>query len=103
MDTTGLEALRDILGPNGYELKFYPAPGNKQTPFALICLGGGYACVMSCIEGKPIAKALNERGYSAFVLRYRCRNRARYPLQLVDIARTVKEILSQSADHLSRR
>lgn len=24
MNTTGFEALRDILGPNRYELKFYP-------------------------------------------------------------------------------
>lgn len=96
MDTTGLEALRDIFGPNRYELKFYPAPGGERTPFALICPGGGYACVMSCIEGKPIAKALNERGYSAFVLRYRCKERAKYPSPLVDIARAVKEILSHA-------
>lgn len=96
MDTTGLEALRDIFGPNRYELKFYSAPGGKRTPFALICPGGGYACVMSSIEGKPIAKALNERGYSAFVLRYRCRERAKYPSPLVDIARAVKEIFAHA-------
>lgn len=97
MDTTGLEALRDMFGPNRYELKFYPAPGSERTPFALVCPGGGYACVMSCIEGKPIAKALNERGYAAFVLRYRCRERAKYPTPLVDIARALRHIL-QNAD-----
>lgn len=96
MNTTGFEALRDILGPNRYELKFYPAPGGQRTHFALICPGGGYACVMSCIEGKPIAQALNERGYSAFVLRYRCRKRARYPSPLVDAARALKEILANA-------
>ena len=52
MNTTGFEALRDILGPNSYELKFYPAPGSQHAPFALICpgvdhgvgLGRGLAC-----------------------------------------------------------
>lgn len=39
MNTTGFEALRDILGPNRYELKFYPAPGSQHAPFALICPG----------------------------------------------------------------
>lgn len=39
MNTTGFEALRDILGPNRYELKFYPAPGGQRAPFALICPG----------------------------------------------------------------
>ena len=39
MNTTGFEALRDILGPNRYELKFYPAPGGQHAPFALICPG----------------------------------------------------------------
>lgn len=97
MNTTGFEALRDILGPNRYELKFFPAPGGQRTRFALICPGGGYSCVMSCIEGKPVALALNERGYSAFVLRYRCRERAKYPTPLVDIARAVRHIL-QNAD-----
>lgn len=36
MNTTGFEALRDILGPKRYELKFYPAPGSQRAPFALI-------------------------------------------------------------------
>lgn len=39
MNTTGFEALRDILGPNSYELKFYPAPGSQHAPFALIYPG----------------------------------------------------------------
>lgn len=96
MNTTGFEALRDIFGPNRYELKFYPAPSGQRSRFALICPGGGYECVMSSIEGKPIAQALNERGYSAFVLRYRCRARAKYLTPLVDIARAVREILANA-------
>ena len=96
MNTTGFEALRDIFGPNRYELKFYPAPNGQRERFALICPGGGYECVMSSIEGKPIAQALNRRGYSAFVLRYRCRARAKYPTPLVDVARAVREILANA-------
>ena len=35
---------------NKYELEYFPAPGGGKKPFALICPGGGYRFVMSCIE-----------------------------------------------------
>lgn len=87
-----LQAFRDIAGPNRYELRCYPAPGRRRAPFALLCPGGGYACVMSSIEGIPYAKALNEQGYTAFVLRYRVRQKGRFPAPMLDIARAVQHI-----------
>lgn len=99
MNPTGFEALRDIFGPNGYELKYYPAPGTQPAPFAIICPGGGYSAVMSCIEGKPYAQALNEKGYAAFVLRYRVRNRAGWPAPMLDLARAVRWVLAHAEEY----
>ena len=80
---------------NKYELEYFPAPGGGKKPFALICPGGGYRFVMSCIEGEPYARALNEKGYTAFVLRYRTRKR-QIPAPQQDIARGVREILENA-------
>lgn len=95
-----LRGLHDVT-VNEYELECFPAdrsclPLGKKPRFALICPGGGYSCVMSVIEGAPYARALNQRGYAAFVLRYRCRELARGGAPVEDIARAVREILDQA-------
>ena len=92
MDMTGLWALRDIFGANRYELKFYPAPGKTVGPRALVCPGAGYGAVMSCFQRIPVAGALNQRGYAAFVLRYHVRKKAAFPAPLLDLGRAVKAI-----------
>lgn len=92
MNRNGMLWLKDIFAPNRYALEFYPAPGKERAPAALLCPGGGYGCVMSCVEGVPIAKALNDLGYAAFVLRYRVREKALFPAPLLDLGRAVKEI-----------
>lgn len=45
--------------------------GQPSAPFAIVCPGGGFAYVGSLHEGFPIAMALSQKGYNAFVLRYR--------------------------------
>ncbi len=45
--------------------------GKPGAPFAVISPGGGFAYVGSLHEGFPYAEAISERGYNAFVLRYR--------------------------------
>lgn len=85
-------SLRDWTYP-GYELKYFPAKVDKGHPFALICPGGGYSCVMSSVEGAPVAKALNALGIPAFVLRYRTGKTGRCPVPMDDLARAVREIL----------
>lgn len=92
-------AMKDIYGKNTYSLEYYPAKTAETAPFALICPGGGYSYVMSCLEGLPYADALNARGYHAFVLRYRRREKARYPAPMEDIARAISYIL-ENADTL---
>jgi hypothetical protein len=45
--------------------------GKPGAPFAVIAPGGGFSYVASVHEGFPYAAAISERGYNAFVLRYR--------------------------------
>jgi acetyl esterase/lipase len=45
--------------------------GRPGAPFAVIAPGGGFAYVASVHEGFPYAVAIRERGYNAFVLKYR--------------------------------
>lgn len=45
--------------------------GKPGAPFAVICPGGGFSYVGSFQEGFPYATALSQKGYNAFVLKYR--------------------------------
>ena len=45
--------------------------GTPGAPFAVISPGGGFAYVGSVHEGFPYAVAISQKGYNAFVLRYR--------------------------------
>ena len=91
-----LQAVRDYWRPNHYSLKEYVVRDGKKHPFAIICPGGGYSMVCSFVEGLPYAKRLNAQGYSAFVLYYRCRKKARYPAPMDDLVRALRDILSRA-------
>lgn len=86
-----------LLAPNSYRLdtRFVLRDGKKH-PFALIVPGGAYRSVCSFIEGTPIARKLNDKGVSAFILYYRVREKAAYPAPQDDLARALREILSHS-------
>ena len=51
--------------------------GKPGAPFAVICPGGGFSYVGSLHEGFPHALELSNKGYNAFVLRYRTGSGAR--------------------------
>lgn len=68
----------------------------RKSKFVLICAGGGYASVASMVEGFPIAKRINELGYTAFVLKYRTGKHALAPNPLDDIAQAVRFILENA-------
>lgn len=95
-----MRAAADFWRPNRYELKEYVIRDGKKHPFALICPGGGYGMVCSFVEGRPYAEALNELGYSAFVVYYGVKKKARYPAPQQDVARALRDILSR-ADELN--
>lgn len=56
------------LGRKDAGLFFFP--GKPDTPFAVICPGGGFSYVGSIHEGFPLAIALSKKGYNAFVIQY---------------------------------
>ena len=77
-------------------LSWYPAPDSNNTGVsALVVPGGGYVYI-SDGEGSPVAKWLNQKGISAFVLRYRYSNNTNtayyYPTPMLDIARAMRLI-----------
>jgi acetyl esterase/lipase len=45
--------------------------GRPGAPFAIIAPGGGFAYVASVHEGFPFAEEISNRGFNAFVLKYR--------------------------------
>lgn len=92
------QSLRDIfLTKNEYRLvDDYVIRDGKKHPFALLVPGGGYTLVCSFMEGVPIAKKLNEKGISAFILYYRVKKKGRYPGPMDDLAKAVRYILDHS-------
>ena len=87
-------ASYDYFRSNKYELIPYLINDGKKHPFAIICPGGGYFMVCSHVEGEPIAKELNNRGYHAFVLYYRVRKKARFPHPQEDLKEAIDTIFS---------
>jgi len=53
---------------------YKPAKPNAQRSAVIICPGGGYRILASGHEGADVAKALNNIGVTAFVLKYRLPN-----------------------------
>jgi len=94
------QTLKDVYRLNRYALDDRFVLRDGQThPFAVIVPGGGYSVVCSFIEGTPVARKLNERGISAFIVYYRVRGKARFPHPQDDLARAVEEILSSAEEY----
>lgn len=68
-------------------------PVKEKSKFAVICAGGGYTNVCSCVEAFPVAKRFNEMGYHAFVVNYRYNQNAIAPNPIDDLAKAVSHIL----------
>ena len=60
-------------------LTIYLATGNKVPTGVVVCPGGGYTHLALDHEGTQIAAWLNQRGISAFVLKYRLGPRYHHP------------------------
>lgn len=79
----------------GFYLEKYILRDGKKHPVAVICPGGGYHWVCSFIEGRPYAKKLNQMGYSAVVVHYRCGSKYSYPTPQDDLARAIRYIITK--------
>lgn len=72
---TDAQGILRISGVTVPTITAYPAPKDKATGAAvMICPGGGYGILAASHEGSDFAKWFNERGISAFVLKYRLPN-----------------------------
>jgi acetyl esterase/lipase len=69
--------------------------GTPGAPFAVIAPGGGFSYVASVHEGFPFAVEISERGFNAFVLRYRVGQGGRIPTE--DLAAALTYIFRNAA------
>lgn len=67
--SSGSGSLSNVLNPT--LTVFLPKEPNAIASGIIICPGGGYAHLAIDHEGVDVAKALNEMGIAAFVLKYR--------------------------------
>jgi acetyl esterase/lipase len=80
-------------------ISLYPAPADKACGTAVVvCPGGGYGMLALDHEGHQVARWLNERGVSAFVLRYRIAPRYRHPAPLQDVRRAIRLVRSRARE-----
>ncbi len=73
------------------------ASARGPLPAVLICPGGGYGFV-SDREAEPIALRLNGAGIHAFVLRYTVAPAARFPVALMQAAKTLATIRNHAEE-----
>lgn len=71
-------------------------PIKEKSKFVVICAGGGYTNVCSCVEAFPIAKRMNEMGYHAFVVNYRYNRNALAPNPIDDLAKALSFIMKNN-------
>ncbi|SDR44908.1 Acetyl esterase/lipase [Rhizobiales bacterium GAS113] len=69
--------------------------GKPGAPFAVISPGGGFAYVGSLHEGFPYAAEISDKGYNAFVLKYRAGYGAK--AAVVDLAAAITFIFNNAA------
>lgn len=73
-------------------LLFYPAPQERATGCGIVvCPGGGYGGLAMDHEGYQIAEWLNQRGITAWILRYRLGPHGyHHPIQRGDVLRAMR-------------
>ena len=67
------------------------AQSGSSRPCVIICPGGGYEFVSFQNEGTPIQTFFEQRGFAAFILRYRVAP-SRYPDPQMDLLRTIRYV-----------
>jgi enterochelin esterase family protein len=77
---------------------YTPPPGKANGAAVVICPGGGYGFLASEHEGRQPARWLNERGVTAFVLRYRIAPRYHHPAPMEDVQRALRTVRARAAE-----
>ncbi|MEZ6039167.1 MAG: alpha/beta hydrolase [Planctomycetaceae bacterium] len=78
----------------------FPAAADKANGCGVVvCPGGGYGGLAMDHEGHQIAAWLNERGISAWILRYRLGSKGyHHPVQKGDVLRAIRTVRSQATE-----
>jgi acetyl esterase/lipase len=69
---------------------------NPNGTAVVICPGGGYGNLAMDHEGHQVARWLNGRGVSGFVLKYRLGPRYRHPVMLGDAQRAIRTVRARA-------
>jgi len=81
---------------------YLPAKGKANGTAVVVCPGGGYGFLAMDHEGKQVAQWLNERGVTAFVLKYRIVGKERpAPLgeaPLLDAQRAIRTVRANAKE-----
>lgn len=81
-------------------LAFPAIPDNNTGCGVVVCPGGGYGGLAMDHEGHQIAAWLNQRGISAWILRYRLGSKGyHHPIQQGDVLRAIRTVRSQAVAH----
>ena len=91
--------FHDTYRINRFAVKEYVLKDKKLHPVAIICPGGAYRRVCSYVEGEPFAKELNKKGISAFVVYYRCKEKAHFPAPQDDLARAIRYVFDKAKEY----
>lgn len=99
-DDKGILRISGVTVPT---ITAYIAPKEKATGAAvMICPGGGYGILAASHEGSDFAKWFNERGISAFVLKYRLPNEkamtSQHEVPLMDAMQGMKIIRQHASE-----
>lgn len=92
----GANGTRDVDVP---ALLAFPADSQKSNGVGVVvCPGGGYGGLAMDHEGHQIVRWLNDRGYSAWILRYRLGSKGyHHPIQKGDVLRAIRTVRHQAA------
>lgn len=73
---------------------FFPATGKASGAAVIVAPGGGFRTLSMSNEGWDVAKALADKGVTAFVLKYRLKQT---PAEMADFERAMAEMFSGAA------
>jgi acetyl esterase/lipase len=79
-------------------LVYLPPRATAVGTGVVVCPGGAYATLAMGHEGRDVARWLTDRGFAAFVLRYRHGPRYRHPIPLGDVLRAMRLVRARAAE-----
>jgi acetyl esterase/lipase len=77
---------------------FAPSDKKPNHPAVIVVPGGAYKVLASVHEGREVADWFTQRGFTAFILKYRLGPRYLYPVPLEDAKRAVRIVRARAKE-----